>query len=154
MEEQGGDNMDTTRMMLDWAEQNYSNSQYTQDQVDGRYPGERVRISLRRGIQHYVIKFISDLRQVGGFLLVLCYLHYDTTFERAVRSSNATKHIGKNYKIERIWVRISLRRGIQHYVIKFISDLRQVGGFLLVLCYLHYDTTEILLKVALNTITL
>ena len=79
MEEQGGDNMDTTRMMLDWAEQNYSNSQYTQDQVDGRYPGERVRISLRRGIQHYVIKFISDLRQVGGFLLVLCYLHYDTT---------------------------------------------------------------------------
>lgn len=34
MEEQGGDNMDTTRMMLDWAEQNYNNSQYTQDQVD------------------------------------------------------------------------------------------------------------------------
>ncbi|CAC5365979.1 CTNNB1 [Mytilus coruscus] len=34
MNEQGGDNMDTTRMMLDWAEQNYSNPQYTQDQVD------------------------------------------------------------------------------------------------------------------------
>jgi len=50
MEEQGGDNMDTTRMMLDWAEQNYNNSQYTQDQVDGRYPGERVRILLRRGV--------------------------------------------------------------------------------------------------------
>ncbi|CAG2217107.1 unnamed protein product [Mytilus edulis] len=32
-----GDNMDTTRMMLDWAEQNYSNPQYTQDQVDGRF---------------------------------------------------------------------------------------------------------------------
>ena len=25
----------------------------------------------RRGIQHYVIKFVSDLRQVGGFLRVL-----------------------------------------------------------------------------------
>jgi len=33
---------------------------------------------------------------------------------------------------------------IQHYVIKFVSDLRQVGGFLRVL--------QILLKVALNRI--
>ena len=31
----------------------------------------------------------------------------------------------------------------QHYVIKFVSDLRQVSG---------YDITEILLRVALNTI--
>jgi hypothetical protein len=38
-------------------------------------------------------------------------------------------------------------RGVQHYVIKFVSDLRQVGGFLRVL-----DITEILLKVALHTI--
>ena len=37
---------------------------------------------------------------------------------------------------------------MQHYVIKFISDLRQVGGFL------RHDITEILLKVALNTITI
>jgi hypothetical protein len=42
---------------------------------------------------------------------------------------------------------------IQHYVIKIFSDLRQIGGFL------HQKTdwhkiTEILLKVALNTITL
>jgi hypothetical protein len=40
---------------------------------------------------------------------------------------------------------------IQLYVIKFVSDLRQVGGVLLVL---RHDITEILLKVALNTITL
>ena len=38
-------------------------------------------------------------------------------------------------------------RAIQH-VIKFISDLRQVDGFLPVL----HDISEILLKVALNTI--
>jgi hypothetical protein len=25
----------------------------------------------RQGVQHYVIKFVSDLRQVGGFLWVL-----------------------------------------------------------------------------------
>ena len=38
-------------------------------------------------------------------------------------------------------------RGVQHYVIKFVTDLRQVGGFLRV-----HDITEILLEVALNTI--
>jgi hypothetical protein len=49
---------------------------------------------------------------------------------------------------------------IQHYVIKIISDLQQVGGFLRVLRFPppnetdHYDITEILLKVELNTMTL
>ena len=51
-------------------------------------------------------------------------------------------------------------RGVQQYVIKFVSYLRQVGGFLWVLrltvsstnkTYRH-DITEILLKVVLNTI--
>ena len=48
---------------------------------------------------------------------------------------------------------------IQHYVIKFVSDLRQVGGF----CFLgipvssikktdSHDIAEMLFKVALNTI--
>ena len=37
---------------------------------------------------------------------------------------------------------------IQHYAIKFVSDLRQVRAFLS--GFLH-DITEILLKVALNT---
>jgi hypothetical protein len=46
---------------------------------------------------------------------------------------------------------------IQHYVIKFVSDLRQVSGFLWVLLSSTnktdgHDITEILLKVALNTI--
>jgi hypothetical protein len=47
---------------------------------------------------------------------------------------------------------------IQHYVIKLFSDLRQVGGFLLAPLISstnktdHQDITEILLKVALNTI--
>ena len=43
------------------------------------------------------------------------------------------------------------RRGVQHYVIKFVSDLRQVVGFLGSSGFLHH-ITEILLKVALNTI--
>ena len=53
-----------------------------------------------------------------------------------------------------------IHKNVQHYVIKFVSDLRKVSGFLQVLripppkkTYRH-DITEILLKVALNTITL
>ena len=42
---------------------------------------------------------------------------------------------------------------IQHYMIKFVSDLWQVGGFLRVLRFPPI-ITEILLKLALNTITL
>ena len=47
---------------------------------------------------------------------------------------------------------------IQHYVIKFVSDLRQVGGFPLstpaspTIKNDHPDIAEILLQVALNTI--
>ena len=48
---------------------------------------------------------------------------------------------------------------IQHYVMKFVSDLRQIGGFLHVFVSStdktdHHDITGILLKVALNTINL
>jgi hypothetical protein len=48
---------------------------------------------------------------------------------------------------------------IQHYVIKFVSDLRQVGGFLRVYRFpppIKFDRhyiAEILLKVVLNTIS-
>jgi hypothetical protein len=47
---------------------------------------------------------------------------------------------------------------MQHYVIKFVSDLQQVDGFLRVLRFPPpikldcHDITEILVKVALNTI--
>ena len=51
---------------------------------------------------------------------------------------------------------------IQHYVIKFVSDSSLVGGFIWVLLFppplklttTIIDITQILLKVALNTITL
>ena len=50
-------------------------------------------------------------------------------------------------------------RGVQHYMIMFASDLRQVGGFLWVLRFppsiklnAKHDIAEILLKVALSTI--
>jgi hypothetical protein len=49
---------------------------------------------------------------------------------------------------------------IQHHVIKFVSDLRQLGGFLPALRFpppiklIGNDKTEILLKVTINTITL
>ena len=51
-----------------------------------------------------------------------------------------------------------LGQGVQHYVIKFVSDVWQVSGFLWVLRFLPpikiggNDKAEILLKGALNTI--
>jgi hypothetical protein len=48
------------------------------------------------------------------------------------------------------------RRGVQHYVIKFVGDLRQVvfSGYSVSSTNKteRHDITEILLKVALNTI--
>jgi aconitase A len=43
---------------------------------------------------------------------------------------------------------------IQQYVIKFVSDLLQVSGSFSTNKIVCHDITEILLKVALNTITL
>jgi hypothetical protein len=43
---------------------------------------------------------------------------------------------------------------IQQYVIKFVSDLLQVSGSFSTNKIVRHDITEILLKVALNTITL
>jgi hypothetical protein len=54
----------------------------------------------------------------------------------------------------------NITQAIQHDVIQFVSDLRRVGGFLWVLRFSsnnktdRHNITEILLKVALNTITL
>jgi hypothetical protein len=49
---------------------------------------------------------------------------------------------------------------MQHYVIKFVSDLRQVSQWFFLGSPVsstnktdHHDITELLLKVALNTIT-
>jgi hypothetical protein len=45
--------------------------------------------------------------------------------------------------------------GVQHYLIKFVSDLRQIGGFFWILRFPPPEKlyiTEILLKVALNSI--
>ena len=60
-----------------------------------------------------------------------------------------------------LWVRTPLRRGVlnKHYVIKFVSDLRQVGSFFRVLRFPPpinwppwYNWTTCMLKLALNTI--
>jgi hypothetical protein len=77
-------------------------------------------------IQHYVIKFVSDLRQVGGFL-------YTTLCDKVCQWLTT----GRWFSLYNImWLSLSVTCdrsvvfSIQHYVIKFVSDLRQVGGFL------------------------
>jgi len=83
---------------------------------------------------------VGDRMVVGfyNFLAISVYHHWSCEFE---------SHSGEVYSI-------------QHYVIKFVSDLRQVGGFLSALQFPpptktdRHDITEILLKVVLNTTTL
>ena len=77
-------------------------------------------------IQHYVIKFVSDLIQ-----------HYVIKFVSDLIQRYVIKFVSDL---------------IQRYVIKFVSDLRQVSGFLLLLWFpppikLTDRITEILLKV-------
>ena len=77
-------------------------------------------------IQHYVIKFVSDLWQVSGFLY--------TTLCDKVCQWLVTGQWFSLYNI--MWSSLSVTCdksvvfSIQHYVIKFVSDLWQVGGFL------------------------
>jgi hypothetical protein len=56
--------------------------------------------------------------------------------------SITTDGVGSNLDQDEVY-------SLQHYVIKFVSDLQQVGGFLPV----RHDNTELLLEVALSTIT-
>ena len=79
------------------------------------------------------IWFLKHVSQTGGFYLCL----WNQCLSPLNLWLNATH--GEVYSI-------------QHYVIKFVIDLRQVGGFLQF--PRHNDISEILLKVALNTINL
>ena len=45
-----------------------------------------------RGIQHYVIKFVSDLRQVVGFLLVLHQLNWLPRYSSNIVESGVKHH--------------------------------------------------------------
>ena len=77
-----------------------------------------------------------------------------------LKSSNPAYRRGVLASPQHLRVRIPLIGevySIQQYVIKFVSDLRQVGGFLWVSSTnktARHDITELLLKVALNTITI
>ena len=60
---------------------------------------------------------------------------------------------------DRMVVRFVTVYSIKPYVSQFVSNLQQIGGFLHIVWFPqpirhHHDIAEILLKVALNTITL
>ena len=91
-------------------------------------------------IQHYVIKIVGDLRQVGGFL-------------RVIKIVGDLRQVGGFLRVIKIVGDLWQVSGFLR-VIKIVGDLWQVSGFLRVSCTNKTDITEILLKVALSTITL
>jgi hypothetical protein len=79
------------------------------------------------------------------------WLHLKT-FSSYNKGKSLIDWLHKGYGVGEVYL-------IQHYVIKFVSDLRQVSGFLRVLWFpppikLTNNINEILLKVELNAITL
>jgi hypothetical protein len=89
-------------------------------------------------IQHYVMKFVSDLRQVCGFLQVL----YTTLCDEVCQWLATGRWFSPGTLYNIMWWSLSVTcdrsvvfswYSIQHYVMKFVSDLRQVCGFLQVL---------------------
>jgi hypothetical protein len=93
-------------------------------------------------IQHYVMMFISDLRQVGGFLRVLRInsIRQHKDIKCVEKSIQLSKRNTPNFNNSVSLIDLSPPHLcanpiclLQHYVMMFISDLRQVGGFLRVL---------------------
>ena len=76
---------------------------------------------------------------MGAFKVVIARYNYLCNQCLSVVSSNAAH--GKVYSI-------------QHYMVKFVSDMRQVNGFSLGSLISSTHKTETLLKVVLNGITL
>ena len=94
---------------------------------------------------------ISNIQYITSVYLL--YFIASLTSKRTVDSS----HLKDNY----LFFRSGEVNSIQHYVIKFVSDWRQINGFLRVDRFPppkkndRYDIIpEILLKVVLDTITL
>ena len=72
----------------------------------------------------YVI-FPSFLRQFGAVVVVIVWL---LDLQLPVHSVSITTNVSLNHVNVEVYL-------IQHYVIKCVSDLRQVGGFLRVLLF-------------------
>ena len=85
--------------------------------------------------------------QLGVFLRKSFFVHSPLDLQLAMQSMPITTKVVSSNPAH------SQEYSIQHYVINFVSEMRQVGGFLQQKTD-HHDITEILLKVVLNTITL
>jgi hypothetical protein len=86
-------------------------------------------------MQHYVIKFVSDLRKVDGFITLFITNPVAARSGLIANMTSVSSHPYINPIINPVrnpdvhckHVELFL---MQHYVIKFVSDLRKVDGFL------------------------
>jgi hypothetical protein len=82
-------------------------------------------------IKTYVIKFVSDLQQLGGFKIVN-KLYYDVKKEKKRKK---IKHTTARFPglLHALQIKTLFMYHVKTYVIKFVSDLQQLGGFLRIL---------------------
>ena len=96
----------------------------------------------------FIFAASRTVQKRGGFIVVIVW---QLDLQLPVQSVPITKVVSLNPVHGEV-------HSIQHYVIKFVNDLRQVSGFLWILRFHpvsktdRHDITEILLKVVLNTI--
>jgi hypothetical protein len=55
-----------------------------------------------QGVQHYVIKFVSDLQQVSGFLWVLWFDDYLPSMHKAVLSISGNVYKQQEMEIDKL----------------------------------------------------
>jgi hypothetical protein len=112
-----------------------------------------------RGVQHYVIKFVSYFRQVGGFLRVVQILppinwppRYSwNIFESGVKHHQTnTKHIKSVIIICPINIYTYIERGIIFLLHRFIFNVNAVGIGLLKLLFNNRFNTIIFLFLKIN----
>ena len=118
-------------------------------------------VTDKRPLRHLMFFFNSLLRTIIILQIHICVNHIIYILTKKKHTQTRIFDLYEN--IETILKQIPPGEvySIQHYVIKFVSDLQQVCGFLRQGTLVsstnktdRHDITEILLKVALNTITL
>ena len=110
-----------------------------------------MKFSGRSQLQQYVSLHTLDYKYIYYHIVHrLCEIYFSAVMYMINKSVHFLVIVSSNPTHGQVY-------SIQHYVMKFVSDLRQFGGFLLSPSNNkadRHDITEISLNVALNTITL
>ena len=100
-----------------------------------------------RGVQHYVIKFVSDLRQVGGFLRVLRFPPpiklTATIYLKHIVGSGVKHHQTKPslFNVGLLWLSL-LIRNLCLWCLKCYDNLMVILNIYIYIIYVYYSISS------------